>query len=148
MLAFYEPAVFYFPGPARSCFSNMADNLSPVTKWLDDSGLLEFQQQFLNEGYDDLSVIAAMTADDLKDIGISKMGHRKKILLKIEELRKTRKEETIQQKLNCATASKTPLIQSGILKSAHTASFYYRIIKYYSIIYGEGTSSVDEQVCV
>ena len=73
----------------------MADYSSPVTKWLEDSGLSEFQKQFLDEGYDSLDVLVEMTANDLEEIGISKKGHIKKILLKIEELKTTRREEAL-----------------------------------------------------
>ena len=46
---------------------------------------------FLENGHDDLEVIAAITDDELLEIGVNLPGHRKKILLKASSLRKKMK---------------------------------------------------------
>jgi len=89
-----------------------------VSKWLDGCGFSEFTDHFLNEGYDDLEVISEMKANDLEDIGISKKGHIKKLMLKIEDLQKTLRKERILQ--NIAPQKKTRILQTG---------------QYYTVIY-------------
>ncbi|XP_001630864.2 uncharacterized protein LOC125563082 [Nematostella vectensis] len=90
----------------------MADEaINNVTKWLHDCGLSEFQSLFVDEGYDDLDVVATITDQELEEIGILKRGHRKKILLKIEELKLSMRQKAINNKLD-AVKTKTPLVQS------------------------------------
>jgi hypothetical protein len=89
-----------------------ASHSSSVIEWLTLCGLNEFQTHFSSEGYDDLDVIAEMTAKDIEDLGISKKGHVKKILLSIEDLRKNLREKRIQQRL--APPTKKRLVQSDI----------------------------------
>ena len=52
-----------------------------------------FKQIFLDNGYDELEVVAAtrITDDELREIGVNLPGHRKKILLKTLTLRKKMK---------------------------------------------------------
>ncbi|EDO26233.1 predicted protein, partial [Nematostella vectensis] len=91
----------------------MADEaINNVTKWLHDCGLSEFQSLFVDEGYDDLDVVATITDQELEEIGILKRGHRKKILLKIEELKLSMRQKAINNKLD-AVKTKTPLVQSA-----------------------------------
>eukprot|EP01083_Nonionella_stella_P088235 245764_1 len=52
-----------------------------VRMWLKDTVKLpRYADQFINEGYDDLEMVADMTMDDLINLNIDKRGHRKKIL--------------------------------------------------------------------
>lgn len=55
--------------------------------WFQENNLNSFKQIFLDNGYDELEVVAAITDDELCEIG----GHRKKILLKTLTLRKKMK---------------------------------------------------------
>ena len=84
-----------------------------VIEWLTSCGLSEFQTQFTSEGYDDLDVITEMTVKDIEDLGITKKGHIKKILLSVEDLRKNLRQKRIQQKL--AAPTKKKLVQLGML---------------------------------
>lgn len=59
--------------------------------WFDETKLTPYKQMFLDNGYDDLEVIAAITDDELREIGVNLPGHRKKILLKASCLRKKMK---------------------------------------------------------
>jgi hypothetical protein len=91
-----------------------ASHSSSVIEWLTLCGLNEFQtHKSSSEGYDDLDGIAEMTAKDIVDLGISKKGQVKKILLSIEDLRKNLREKRIQQRL--APPTKKRLVQLGML---------------------------------
>ena len=59
--------------------------------WFQETKLTQYEEMFLENGYDDLEVIAAITDDELREIGVNLPGHRKKILLKASSLRKKMK---------------------------------------------------------
>ena len=56
-----------------------------IGQWLRDLGLQSYEQAFCHNGVD-LEVLRRLTADDLKEIGVSAVGHRRKILHAIGEL--------------------------------------------------------------
>jgi len=62
-----------------------------VENWFQENNLNSFKQIFLDNGYDELEVVAAITDDELREIGVNLPGHRKKILLKTLTLRKKMK---------------------------------------------------------
>jgi len=59
-----------------------------VNGWLKSLGLEKYAASFVENGIDQPAVIAALTADDLKDdLGVHMLGDRKKILLAAEQLK-------------------------------------------------------------
>merc|ERR1712181_91708 len=47
-----------------------------------DAGFVEeYYALFMDQGFDSMEVIRTLSDEDLKEIGISKMGHRRKILM-------------------------------------------------------------------
>ena len=61
--------------------NNLNESQSCVYTWLNDVVQLpEYFQLFIDEGYDFMDSIMDMNEDDLRDIGIVKKGHRKRIL--------------------------------------------------------------------
>jgi class 3 adenylate cyclase len=50
-----------------------------IGQWLRDLGLQSYEQAFRDNGVD-LDVLPRLTADDLKEIGVAAVGHRRKIL--------------------------------------------------------------------
>ena len=65
--------------------------MEEVHTWFQETKLTQYKEMFLENGYDDLEVIAAITDDELREIGVNLPGHRKKILLKASSLRKKMK---------------------------------------------------------
>ena len=62
-----------------------------IGQWLRDLGLQSYEQAFRDNGVD-LDVLPRLTADDLKEIGVSAVGHRRKILDAVGELEAARPE--------------------------------------------------------
>jgi class 3 adenylate cyclase/predicted ATPase len=62
-----------------------------IGQWLRDLGLQSYEQAFRDNGVD-LDVLPRLTPDDLKEIGVSAVGHRRKILDAIGELTARRPE--------------------------------------------------------
>jgi class 3 adenylate cyclase/tetratricopeptide (TPR) repeat protein len=56
-----------------------------IAAWLRSLGLEQYEQAFLDNGVD-AEVLPKLTAADLKDIGVSAVGHRRKLLEAIAEL--------------------------------------------------------------
>ena len=50
-----------------------------IAEWLEGLGLTQYSAAFAAEGVD-LSVVASLSDQDLKDIGVALLGHRRKIL--------------------------------------------------------------------
>ena len=65
--------------------------IEKVDTWFQETKLTQYEQMILENGYDDLQVIAAITDDKLREIGVNLPRHRKKILLKASSLRKKMK---------------------------------------------------------
>lgn len=59
-----------------------------VSAWLEELGLGEYAADF-EENHVDGQVLAHLTADDLKDIGVTSVGHRRRLLEEIAALHKS-----------------------------------------------------------
>ena len=59
-----------------------------IGQWLRGLGLQSYEQAFRDNGID-FDVLPRLTADDLKEIGVLAVGHRRKILDAIGELAAT-----------------------------------------------------------
>ena len=57
-----------------------------IAAWLHGLGLQQYEQAFRENAIDDV-VLPELTADDLKDLGVSLVGHRRKLLAAIAALR-------------------------------------------------------------
>jgi SAM domain (Sterile alpha motif)/Adenylate and Guanylate cyclase catalytic domain len=60
--------------------------MQQVTEWLEGLGLSEYANRF-SENDIDFSILAELTDQDLKDLGIASLGHRRKILKAITALK-------------------------------------------------------------
>jgi hypothetical protein len=60
---------------------------APLVEFFRQQGLVTFTEVFVNGGYD-LETFAALDGGDLDALQITKPGHRKKLLLKAELLKK------------------------------------------------------------
>jgi len=65
-------------------------NADTLPEFLEMLGLNIYLEIFVEEGYDDLDVFKELDDATLIEMGISKKGHRKKLLKYIAELRKIR----------------------------------------------------------
>ena len=59
-----------------------ANQRNPLKTWICDTlQLPKYYDLFISEGFDEISLFLELSESDLKELGILKMGHRKKILL-------------------------------------------------------------------
>jgi class 3 adenylate cyclase len=57
-----------------------------IAAWLHNLGLEQYEQAFRDNAID-AAVLPELTAEDLRDIGVSMVGHRRKLLVAIAALR-------------------------------------------------------------
>uniref|UniRef100_A0A3B1JQ85 CASK interacting protein 2 n=1 Tax=Astyanax mexicanus TaxID=7994 RepID=A0A3B1JQ85_ASTMX len=55
-------------------------------EWLSAIGLPQYHKKLLENGYDSISIAKDLTWEDLQEIGITKLGHQKKIMLAVKKL--------------------------------------------------------------
>uniref|UniRef100_A0A8C1VS34 Si:dkeyp-9d4.3 n=1 Tax=Cyprinus carpio TaxID=7962 RepID=A0A8C1VS34_CYPCA len=60
--------------------------LSTLAEWLSAIGLSQYYQTLVQNGYDNMDFISDITLEDLKEIGITKLGHQKKLMLAVKRL--------------------------------------------------------------
>ena len=70
------------PGLAAGEFGigNSNEVNQAVLGWLNEIGLNNYYWLFMNSGCDDLETILTLNDNDLREMGIEKLGHRKKIM--------------------------------------------------------------------
>ncbi|KAJ8007502.1 hypothetical protein DPEC_G00118160 [Dallia pectoralis] len=59
-----------------------------VGQWLEDIKMGRYNELFVETGYTSVEVVAHMTLEDLRRVGVNLAGHQKKILNSIQEMRK------------------------------------------------------------
>uniref|UniRef100_A0A8D3AW14 Caskin-2-like n=1 Tax=Scophthalmus maximus TaxID=52904 RepID=A0A8D3AW14_SCOMX len=59
---------------------------SDLVEWLSAIGLPQYHKQLSENGYDSISIVRDLTWEDLQEIGITKLGHQKKLMLAVKKL--------------------------------------------------------------
>ncbi|XP_069564866.1 caskin-2-like [Brachyistius frenatus] len=55
-------------------------------EWLSMIGLPQYQKTLCENGYDSITIVKDITWEDLQEIGITKLGHQKKLMLAVKRL--------------------------------------------------------------
>uniref|UniRef100_A0A8C3WZQ2 CASK interacting protein 1 n=1 Tax=Catagonus wagneri TaxID=51154 RepID=A0A8C3WZQ2_9CETA len=61
--------------------------------WLSTIGLAQYHKVLVDNGYENIDFIADITWEDLQEIGITKLGHQKKLMLAVRKLAELQKAE-------------------------------------------------------
>ncbi|XP_029554839.1 caskin-2 isoform X4 [Salmo trutta] len=59
---------------------------SELSEWLSAIGLPQYQKRLCENGYDTISIVKDITWEELSEIGITKLGHQKKLMLAVKRL--------------------------------------------------------------
>ncbi|CAN9505078.1 unnamed protein product [Ophioblennius macclurei] len=59
---------------------------SDLSEWLCAIGLPQYHKKLSENGYDSISIVKDLTWEDLQEIGITKLGHQKKLMLAVKKL--------------------------------------------------------------
>ncbi|XP_029602965.1 caskin-1-like, partial [Salmo trutta] len=79
-----------------------------LAEWLSAIGLNQYYQVLVQNGYDNIDFITEISWEDLKEIGITKLGHQKKIMLAVRRLGKLQRGESISQPSTPPSSSSSP----------------------------------------
>ncbi|XP_034414867.1 caskin-2-like isoform X2 [Cyclopterus lumpus] len=65
----------------------LPDYIPPdLGEWLSVIGLPQYQKRLCDNGYDSITIVKDISWEDLQEIGISKLGHQKKLMLAVKRL--------------------------------------------------------------
>ncbi|KAM9779901.1 LOW QUALITY PROTEIN: caskin-2 [Neosynchiropus ocellatus] len=59
---------------------------SDLGEWLCSIGLPQYQQHLAENGYDTIGIVKDLTWEELQEIGVTKLGHQKKMMLAVKKL--------------------------------------------------------------
>ncbi|XP_029365701.1 caskin-1 isoform X2 [Echeneis naucrates] len=68
--------------------ANLAD-------WLSHLGLSQYYQVLVQNGYENIDFISDISLEDLQEIGITKLGHQKKLMLGVRRLKELQRGENV-----------------------------------------------------
>ncbi|XP_054593711.1 caskin-1 [Nothobranchius furzeri] len=65
-----------------------------LAEWLSHLGLSQYYQVFVQNGYENIEFVSDISLEDLQEIGITKLGHQKKLMLGVARLRELQRGES------------------------------------------------------
>uniref|UniRef100_A0A8C3SUV6 CASK interacting protein 1 n=1 Tax=Chelydra serpentina TaxID=8475 RepID=A0A8C3SUV6_CHESE len=83
------------PG-AGWCSAGLAGGGANLALWLSMIGLAQYYKVLVENGYENIDFITDITWEDLQEIGITKLGHQKKLMLAVKKLAEIQKAEYIK----------------------------------------------------
>ncbi|KAI5616084.1 caskin-1 isoform X1 [Silurus asotus] len=78
-----------------------------LAEWLSLIGLSQYYQTLVQNGYDNMDFVSDISLEDLQEIGITKLGHQKKLMSAVSHLGEPLKEEDAYSKERQTTESTT-----------------------------------------
>ncbi|XP_059902311.1 caskin-2 isoform X1 [Gadus macrocephalus] len=64
-----------------------------LAEWLSHLGLSQYYQVLVQNGYENIDFVSDISLEDLQEIGISKLGHQKKLMLGVRRLKELQRGE-------------------------------------------------------
>ena len=82
MVGIEMPVTIHFNPLAKSRRSRVMSSTSAfvLKEWLNSVGMGEYEASLRDEGFDNVSSLRDLEKDDLKEIGVAKLAHRKAIM--------------------------------------------------------------------
>uniref|UniRef100_A0A8C9W788 Caskin-2 n=1 Tax=Scleropages formosus TaxID=113540 RepID=A0A8C9W788_SCLFO len=90
---------------------------SDLAEWLGAIGLSQYHKELSDNGYDAISIVRDLTWEDLQEIGITKLGHQKKIMLAVKKLRDLQR-TLVQAEAGHDTLAPKPSDAKGLFPTA------------------------------
>ncbi|XP_048104360.1 caskin-1 isoform X4 [Alosa alosa] len=100
---------------SRLSFPDCLPDKKPASlaEWLSGIGLAQHYQTLVQNGYDNMDFIKDVSIEDLQEIGITKLGHQKKIMLAVRRLVEPNKEVDSRSEPSQSDASSEQPIKSS-----------------------------------
>ncbi|XP_032770195.1 caskin-1 isoform X2 [Rattus rattus] len=79
--------------PKKLESSSASEGKANLAVWLSMIGLAQYYKVLVDNGYENIDFITDITWEDLQEIGITKLGHQKKLMLAVRKLAELQKAE-------------------------------------------------------
>ncbi|XP_015232854.1 PREDICTED: caskin-2-like isoform X1 [Cyprinodon variegatus] len=94
--------------------ANLAD-------WLSHLGLSQYYQVLVQNGYENIDFVSDISLEDLQEIGISKLGHQKKMMLGVKRLKELQRGESGSEPPQSPTSAPSSPARSTSLEARREA---------------------------
>ncbi|XP_005349226.1 caskin-1 isoform X3 [Microtus ochrogaster] len=79
--------------PKKLESASVSEGKANLAVWLSMIGLAQYYKVLVDNGYENIDFITDITWEDLQEIGITKLGHQKKLMLAVRKLAELQKAE-------------------------------------------------------
>ncbi|XP_034063848.1 caskin-2-like [Gymnodraco acuticeps] len=93
---------------------------SELGEWLSVIGLPQYQRRLCENGYDSISIVKDITWEDLHEIGITKLGHQKKLMLAVKRLCDLQRSRNHADRAGGGTLQRKPPAALELVAIEHT----------------------------
>ncbi|KAM4715661.1 caskin-2-like isoform 2-T2 [Anableps anableps] len=99
---------------------------SDLGEWLSVIGLPQYQKRLCDNGYDSIAIVKDITWEDLQEIGITKLGHQKKLMLAVKRLCDLQRSRNQVDRTGEGTLRKKPPAALELVAIEHTHNVHSR----------------------
>ncbi|KAM3592235.1 uncharacterized protein V6R79_015131 [Siganus canaliculatus] len=89
-------------------------------EWLSVIGLPQYQKRLSDNGYDSITIVKDITWEDLQEIGITKLGHQKKLMLAVKRLCDLQRSRNHADRAGGGTLQRKPPATLELVAIEHT----------------------------
>ncbi|GAA6234923.1 caskin-2-like [Lates japonicus] len=93
---------------------------SDLGEWLSVIGLPQYQKRLCDNGYDSITIVKDITWEDLQEIGITKLGHQKKLMLAVKRLSDLQRARNHADRTGGGTLRRKPPAALELVAIEHT----------------------------
>ncbi|XP_070782893.1 caskin-2-like [Enoplosus armatus] len=93
---------------------------SDLGEWLSVIGLPQYQKRLCDNGYDSITIVKDITWEDLQEIGITKLGHQKKLMLAVKRLSDLQRSRNHSDRAGGGTLRRKPPAALELVAIEHT----------------------------
>jgi hypothetical protein len=100
-----------------------------VKSWVEGLGLPQYGETLVDNGFTDKEVVATLSDNDLEKIGVSVLGHRRKIMLAVAQLNENAEEKQSLKRVDTKSESSESKTSSHS-PTAHSSTQYQQDCPY------------------
>ncbi|KAM7371256.1 hypothetical protein PAMP_010743 [Pampus punctatissimus] len=93
---------------------------SDLGEWLSVIGLPQYHKRLCDNGYDSITIVKDITWEDLQEIGITKLGHQKKLMLAVKRLCDLQRSRNHSDRAGGGTLRRKPPAALELVAIEHT----------------------------
>uniref|UniRef100_A0A8D2ZIY5 Caskin-2 n=1 Tax=Scophthalmus maximus TaxID=52904 RepID=A0A8D2ZIY5_SCOMX len=103
---------------------------SDLGEWLSVIGLPQYQKRLSDNGYDSITIVKDITWEDLQEIGITKLGHQKKLMLAVKRLCDLQRSRNHADRTGGGTLRRKPPAALELVAIEHTPTHSVALLSF------------------